>query len=241
MTVAPTRDHGAVERFVELLLGMSYDDPAVRPLLELEGLKEWRPGRTQRVRAARGGGGPARLLRRDGRCSHRLRPVTQLSVDLDDSGSTGRRTCSSSWRCRAAAPASGGGARARPGARPPPRARGAERRATGSTRADGGARAVVTARSTTAWRGCGRAAGAGGPARRRPHRRRLGARRPRRAGRAGRARASTSPSVDRDVVWADARRSSTPRPRRRSGTRPPRSTGRRRSTSPPRSRTRSSR
>jgi hypothetical protein len=25
---------------------MSYDDPAVRPLLQLEGLKEWRTGRT---------------------------------------------------------------------------------------------------------------------------------------------------------------------------------------------------
>ena len=25
---------------------MSFDDPAVRPLLELEGLREWRPGRT---------------------------------------------------------------------------------------------------------------------------------------------------------------------------------------------------
>jgi ABC-type phosphate/phosphonate transport system substrate-binding protein len=35
-----------VDRFVELLLGMSYDDPEVRPLLDLEGLKEWRPGRT---------------------------------------------------------------------------------------------------------------------------------------------------------------------------------------------------
>jgi ABC-type phosphate/phosphonate transport system substrate-binding protein len=35
-----------VDRFVALLLGMSYDDPAVRPLLDLEGLKEWREGRT---------------------------------------------------------------------------------------------------------------------------------------------------------------------------------------------------
>jgi phosphonate transport system substrate-binding protein len=35
-----------VDRFVELLLGMSYDDPEVRPLLDLEGLKEWRVGRT---------------------------------------------------------------------------------------------------------------------------------------------------------------------------------------------------
>lgn len=33
-------------RFRELLLGMRYDDPAVRPLLDLEGLKAWRPGRT---------------------------------------------------------------------------------------------------------------------------------------------------------------------------------------------------
>jgi ABC-type phosphate/phosphonate transport system substrate-binding protein len=33
-------------RFVELLLAMRYDDPEVRPLLDLEGLKAWRPGRT---------------------------------------------------------------------------------------------------------------------------------------------------------------------------------------------------
>ena len=36
----------ALTRFRDLLLGMSYDDPDVRPLLDLEGLKEWRPGRT---------------------------------------------------------------------------------------------------------------------------------------------------------------------------------------------------
>jgi phosphonate transport system substrate-binding protein len=35
-----------VDHFVELLLGMSYDDPEVRPLLDLEGLKEWRAART---------------------------------------------------------------------------------------------------------------------------------------------------------------------------------------------------
>jgi phosphonate transport system substrate-binding protein len=33
-------------RFRELLLAMSYDDPSVRPLLDLEGLKQWLPGRT---------------------------------------------------------------------------------------------------------------------------------------------------------------------------------------------------
>ena len=35
-----------VERFRSLLLAMSYDDPGVRPLLDLEGLKAWRDGRT---------------------------------------------------------------------------------------------------------------------------------------------------------------------------------------------------
>lgn len=37
---------GRLERFRALLLGMSYADPQVRPLLDLEGLKEWRDGRT---------------------------------------------------------------------------------------------------------------------------------------------------------------------------------------------------
>jgi phosphonate transport system substrate-binding protein len=32
--------------FRSVLLGMSYADPKVRPLLDLEGLKQWRPGRT---------------------------------------------------------------------------------------------------------------------------------------------------------------------------------------------------
>jgi ABC-type phosphate/phosphonate transport system substrate-binding protein len=35
-----------ISRFRDLLLGMSYDDPDVRALLDLEGLKAWRPGRT---------------------------------------------------------------------------------------------------------------------------------------------------------------------------------------------------
>ncbi|HTS30538.1 MAG TPA: phosphate/phosphite/phosphonate ABC transporter substrate-binding protein [Bryobacteraceae bacterium] len=37
----------SVERFRELLLGMSYEDPDVRRLLDLEGLKCWVPGRTE--------------------------------------------------------------------------------------------------------------------------------------------------------------------------------------------------
>lgn len=37
--------HPHTQKFVELLLGMSYDDPALRPLLDMEGLKKWLPGR----------------------------------------------------------------------------------------------------------------------------------------------------------------------------------------------------
>lgn len=46
MTVLDGVDQTVVDRFVELLLSMSFDDPEVRPLLQLEGLREWRPGRT---------------------------------------------------------------------------------------------------------------------------------------------------------------------------------------------------
>lgn len=45
-TVSPGAPEAAVTRFGELLLSMSWDDPQVRPLLELEGLKAWLPGRT---------------------------------------------------------------------------------------------------------------------------------------------------------------------------------------------------
>jgi phosphonate transport system substrate-binding protein len=41
---APT---ALVKKFRELLLSMRYDDPVVRPLLDLEGLKVWKPGRTE--------------------------------------------------------------------------------------------------------------------------------------------------------------------------------------------------
>ena len=34
------------QRFRELLMAMSYESPALRPLLDLQGLKSWRPGRT---------------------------------------------------------------------------------------------------------------------------------------------------------------------------------------------------
>ena len=45
-TTSPDASQAQVKRFVELLLGMAWDDPEVRPLLELEGLKAWRAGRT---------------------------------------------------------------------------------------------------------------------------------------------------------------------------------------------------
>lgn len=44
-TVGPFASPASVARFSELLLAMSYDDPEIRPLLDLEGLKAWRPGR----------------------------------------------------------------------------------------------------------------------------------------------------------------------------------------------------
>lgn len=47
MTVGPRADGDAVARLCDLLFGMSYDDPVVRPLLDLEGLHRWEPGRTE--------------------------------------------------------------------------------------------------------------------------------------------------------------------------------------------------
>jgi ABC-type phosphate/phosphonate transport system substrate-binding protein len=45
-TVGPSAPADLVDRFTSLLLAMSYDDPEVRSLLDLEGLKAWRAGRT---------------------------------------------------------------------------------------------------------------------------------------------------------------------------------------------------
>lgn len=46
-TVTDTAPDALVERFRVLLLAMSFDEPKARPLLELEGLTAWRPGRTE--------------------------------------------------------------------------------------------------------------------------------------------------------------------------------------------------
>jgi phosphonate transport system substrate-binding protein len=46
MTVASNASVDLIDRFRDLLLSMDYEDASVRPLLDLEGLKQWRPGRT---------------------------------------------------------------------------------------------------------------------------------------------------------------------------------------------------
>jgi ABC-type phosphate/phosphonate transport system substrate-binding protein len=45
-TVLDERKRTAVDRFQDLCLRMSYSDPAIRRLFDLEGLKTWKPGRT---------------------------------------------------------------------------------------------------------------------------------------------------------------------------------------------------
>ncbi|HYO92485.1 MAG TPA: PhnD/SsuA/transferrin family substrate-binding protein, partial [Pyrinomonadaceae bacterium] len=50
-TVSTDAPRSLLKRFRELLLEMSYTDAEVRPLMDLEGLKEWRMGRTEGYRA----------------------------------------------------------------------------------------------------------------------------------------------------------------------------------------------
>src|SRR5439155_13882603 len=45
-TVGPAAPEEPVSRFGQLLWEMSYEDPAVRTLFELEGLRAWVPART---------------------------------------------------------------------------------------------------------------------------------------------------------------------------------------------------
>jgi ABC-type phosphate/phosphonate transport system substrate-binding protein len=45
-TTSPGAPAALIDRFTALLMAMRWDDPQVRPLLELEGLREWRVGRT---------------------------------------------------------------------------------------------------------------------------------------------------------------------------------------------------
>ncbi|WP_394809175.1 phosphate/phosphite/phosphonate ABC transporter substrate-binding protein [Nitrosomonas sp.] len=47
-TVLDDAPEAVITRFCDLLMSMSYDDPLVRSLLDLEGLKQWKPGRTEK-------------------------------------------------------------------------------------------------------------------------------------------------------------------------------------------------
>jgi ABC-type phosphate/phosphonate transport system substrate-binding protein len=51
MTAAESAPADLVDRFADLLFGMSYSDPEVRPLLDLEGLTAWERGRIEGYRA----------------------------------------------------------------------------------------------------------------------------------------------------------------------------------------------
>jgi ABC-type phosphate/phosphonate transport system substrate-binding protein len=46
-TILDDAPRDLIGKFRELLLSMKYEDPEVRPLLDLEGLKTWKPGRTE--------------------------------------------------------------------------------------------------------------------------------------------------------------------------------------------------
>jgi len=50
MTAVDTAPADLIDRFTGLLLGMSYQDPEVRPLLDMEGLIAWEKGRTEGYR-----------------------------------------------------------------------------------------------------------------------------------------------------------------------------------------------
>jgi ABC-type phosphate/phosphonate transport system substrate-binding protein len=49
-TVAADAPEALISRMRELLLGMSWEDPVLRPLLEMEGLKQWLPERLEGYR-----------------------------------------------------------------------------------------------------------------------------------------------------------------------------------------------
>jgi ABC-type phosphate/phosphonate transport system substrate-binding protein len=46
-TIGPAAPPALIDRFHGLLMVMSYDNPEVRPLMELEGLRAWRDGRVE--------------------------------------------------------------------------------------------------------------------------------------------------------------------------------------------------
>jgi ABC-type phosphate/phosphonate transport system substrate-binding protein len=66
LTVVSSAPRGLVERFNKLLMKMPYDDPEVRPLLDLEGLKTWREGRVEGYEALERAVDETRFYDRDG-------------------------------------------------------------------------------------------------------------------------------------------------------------------------------
>lgn len=66
LTVGSMAPSGLLERFHKLLMEMSYDDPEVRPLLDLEGLKAWRAGRVEGYAALERAVDEMRFYDRDG-------------------------------------------------------------------------------------------------------------------------------------------------------------------------------
>jgi ABC-type phosphate/phosphonate transport system substrate-binding protein len=66
LTVGPAAPRALIERFHKLLMEMSYDDPEVRPLLDLEGLKAWREGRVEGYEALERAVDEMRFYDRDG-------------------------------------------------------------------------------------------------------------------------------------------------------------------------------
>jgi phosphonate transport system substrate-binding protein len=65
-TAGPSAPATLVEQFNALLLAMSYDDPEVRPLMELEGLTEWRAGRIKGYQPLEAAVDAAGFYNRDG-------------------------------------------------------------------------------------------------------------------------------------------------------------------------------
>lgn len=66
VTVGPAAAESLVDRFTALLMAMSYDDPELRPLLDLEGLTHWRVGRIEGYQPLEAAVDAARFYDQDG-------------------------------------------------------------------------------------------------------------------------------------------------------------------------------
>jgi len=65
-TVVSTAQHELITHFQSLLIDMSYEDPDVRPLCELEGLHAWYPGRVDGYQALEAAGALAHFYDQQG-------------------------------------------------------------------------------------------------------------------------------------------------------------------------------